>query len=73
VPRRELKNGKQVADWLQQLSISISKPGNLILIGSGALLWHAHERSIEVELPEASMDVNPVTDSEEVARVCYDS
>jgi len=73
MPRRELKNGKQVADWLEELSQSISQLGNLILIGSGALLWHAHDRGINAELPEASMDVDPITDSDDVARVCYDS
>jgi hypothetical protein len=45
----------------------------LILIGSGALLWHAHERGLDTELPEASMDVDPITDSDEIARLCYDA
>ena len=44
----------------------------MILIGSAALLWHAHHRGINTELPEASMDVDPVTDSDEIARRCYD-
>jgi hypothetical protein len=43
------------------------------LIGSAALLWHAHDRGLGAELPEASMDVDPVTDSDEVARHCYDA
>jgi hypothetical protein len=43
------------------------------LIGSAALLWHAHDRGIDTELPEASMDVDPVTDSEEIARHCYEA
>ena len=73
MPRRELKNGQQVADWLQQVSQSISQPGEIILIGSAALLWHANDRGILAELPEASMDVDPITDSEEVARICYES
>ena len=73
MPRRELKSGKQVADWLAQLGASLKAAGNLTLIGSAALLWNAHERGITVELPEASMDVDPVTDSDEVAMLCYEA
>ena len=71
MPRRELKNGKQVADWLAELGAQLKAPGNLTLIGSAALLWHAHERGVTTELPEASMDADPVTDSDEVASHCY--
>lgn len=42
-------------------------------IGSAALLWHAHERGLTDELSKSSMDVDPVTDSDEVARLCYDA
>jgi len=73
MPRRELKNGSQVADWLAELGAAIREPGNLTLIGSAALLWHARERGIASELPEASMDVDPVTDSDEVAKHCYEA
>ena len=73
MPRRELKNGQQVASWLEELSRRISQPGEIILIGSAALLWHANDRGIEAELPEASTDVDPITDSDEVARICYES
>src|SRR6266567_2427920 len=73
MPRRELKNGQQVADWLQRVSQSISAPGEIILVGSAALLWHAHDRGILAELPEASMDVDPITESDEIARICYDA
>jgi hypothetical protein len=73
MPRRELKSGKQVADWLAELGASLKAPGNLTLIGSAALLWHAHDRGISVELPDASMDVDPVTDSDEVAMLCYEA
>ena len=72
MPRRELKSGKQVADWLAELGASLKAPGNMTLIGSAALLWHAHDRGLDAELPEASMDVDPVTDSDEIARRCYD-
>jgi len=45
----------------------------MTLIGSAALLWHAHDRGLQAELSEASMDVDPVTDSEEIAARCYES
>jgi hypothetical protein len=67
MPRRELKSGKQVAEWLDELSAILSAPGTISLIGSAALLWHAYERGITVELPESSMDVDPVTDRDEIA------
>jgi len=73
MPRRELKSGKQVADWLAEIGAQLKSPGNMTLIGSAALLWHAHERGITTELPEASMDVDPVTDSDEVAMHCYEA
>ena len=73
MPRRELKNGKQVADWLAEIGLLLKAPGNMTLIGSAALLWHAHERGITMELLEASMDVDPVTDSDEVAMICYEA
>jgi len=73
MPRRELKNGKQVADWLAELGSVLKSPGNLTLIGSAALLWYAHLRGINAELLEASMDVDPVTDSDEVAMLCYEA
>jgi hypothetical protein len=34
MPRRELKSGKQVADWLAELGSQLKQPGNLTLIGS---------------------------------------
>src|SRR5438105_13374119 len=51
----------------------ITKPAELILIGSGGLLWHAFQRGIIEPLPENSMDVDPITDSDEVARICYEA
>jgi hypothetical protein len=73
MPRRELKNGKQVADWIAEIGGHLQVPGNMTLIGSAALLWHALERGLSAELPESSMDVDPVTDSDEVARLCYEA
>ena len=73
MPRRELKNGGQVAEWLADIGSQLKAPGNMTLIGSAALLWHAYERGLAVELPESSMDVAPVTDSDEVAMHCYEA
>jgi hypothetical protein len=73
VPRRELKHPQQVENWLLDLSKQLSCPGRLILIGSGALLWHAAQQGITEPLPENSMDVDPITDSDEIARLCYDA
>jgi len=71
MPRRELKDPRQVEDWLVEMSQQISASAELILIGSGGLLWHAFQRGIKEPLPENSMDVDPITDSDEVARLCY--
>jgi hypothetical protein len=62
----------QVAEWLSSLGGTLREPGSLVLIGSAALLWHAHNRRLLDELPDASMDVDPITDSDEIARRCYD-
>jgi len=72
VPRRELKRPSQVEDWLHEVGRQLSDPGEMVLIGSGGLLWHAFQRGITEELSENSMDVDPVTDSDEVARICYE-
>ena len=73
MPRRELKHPAQVESWIEELSRQLTQPGKMTLIGSGALLWHAAQRGIVEPLPENSMDVDPVTDSEEIARLCYDA
>ena len=73
MPRRELKDPHQVEDWLVELSRQLTQPAQMILIGSGALLWHAFQRGITEPLPENSMDVDPITDSDEVARLCYEA
>ena len=73
MPRRELREPRQVEDWLMELGASLQSPGRLILIGSGALLWHAAQRGITEPLPENSMDVDPATDSDQVAERCYDA
>src|ERR1051326_523276 len=72
MPRRELKLPQQIEDWLIELSLQVAGPAQIILIGSGALLWHAFQRGLHEPLPENSMDVDPITNSEEVARLCYE-
>src|ERR1043165_3183044 len=67
MPRRELKNRKQEANWLAE-PMSVMLPDAF-----KALLWHTHDRGLNAELPEASMDVDPVTDSDEVAAHCYEA
>lgn len=73
MPRRELKYPSQVETWLEELSRQLTRPGRLTLIGSGALLWQAAQRGITEPLPESSMDVDPITDSDEIARLCYEA
>ena len=58
---------------MQELSRQLKLPGRMTLIGSGALLWHAAQRGIVEPLSENSMDVDPITDSDEVARLCYEA
>jgi hypothetical protein len=73
MPRRELKHPEQVENWLLEMANRIHQTAQMILIGSGALLWHAFQRGITEPLPENSMDVDPITDSDEVARLCYEA
>ena len=73
MPRRELKNPHQVEDWLLEMNQRLTQPAQLVLIGSGALLWHAFQCGITEPLPENSMDVDPITDSDEVACICYEA
>ena len=50
-----------------ELEAKLCTSGSLILIGSGA------QRGIGTPLPENSMDVDPVTDSDEIAMRCHDA
>jgi hypothetical protein len=45
----------------------------MTLIGSAGLLWHAGRLGLDVSLPENSMDVDPVTESDALAWMCYDA
>ena len=73
MPLRELKHPIQIDSWLSEWGGQLTKPGSMVLIGSGALLWHAAQRNLELPLPENSMDVDPVTDSEQVALLGYEA
>lgn len=73
MPARELRFPHQIETWLQQWGDLLASPGEMILIGSGALLWHAWQKGIDTPLPENSMDVDPVTENEEVALLGYDA
>jgi hypothetical protein len=73
VPLRELKNPSQIENWLIDWGNRLTESGNMVLIGSGALLWHAAQQGMELPLPENSMDVDPITDSEEVALLGYEA
>jgi len=35
--------------------------------------WHAWQQGLDLPLPENSMDVDPITDSEEIALLGYDA
>jgi len=45
----------------------------MTLIGSGALLLHAHLAGLDAPLSENSMDVDPVVDGDLLAWACYDA
>ncbi len=73
MPKRELSYPKQIADWLEDWGEKLTQPSEMTLIGSGGLLWHVHQAGRNDPLPENSMDVDPVTASEEIALLAYDS
>ena len=73
MPRRELSRPQQIVDWLVEWGAILDEPASMTLIGSAALLWHAADRGLDVPLPENSMDVDPVTDSDALAWMCYDA
>jgi hypothetical protein len=73
MPRRELKHPSQIEAWLQEWGTLLAEPGSLILVGSGGLLWHAAQRGLDIPLPENSMDVDPVTQSDAVALLGYEA
>lgn len=73
MPRRELSQPQQIIDWLHEWGGLLKEPASMTLIGSAALLWHAAQKGIANGLPENSMDADPITDSDELAWLCYDA
>lgn len=73
MPRRELSRPHQIVGWLEEWGGALAEPATMTLIGSAALLWHAADRGYDVTLPENSMDVDPITDSDALAWMCYDA
>ena len=73
MPLRELKHPHQVIDWLQEWGQQLTEPAAMILIGSAGLLWHIARIGRDDPLPENSMDVDPVTESDAVAELAYDA
>ena len=73
MPRRELKYPHQITDWLQEWGQALAEPASMTLIGSARLLWHIARIGRDDPLPENSMDVDPVTDSDAVAELAYDA
>ena len=73
MPRKELKHPHQVIDWLRDWGDRLNEPASMILIGSAGLLWHVARIGRDDPLPENSMDVNSVTESDAVAELAYDA
>ena len=73
MPRRELSRPQQIVEWLVEWGEALEEPASMTLIGSAALLWHAADRGLDTPLPDSSMDVDPVTDSDALAWMCYDA
>lgn len=73
MPRRELKYPHQIEEWLKDWGQRLKTSGEMILIGSGALLWHAFQAGQDLPLTENSMDVDPVTEHDEIALLGYES
>ena len=73
MPRRELSQPIQVVTWLESWGDILTEPCEMILIGSGGLLWHVHRLGLNTPLPENSMDVDPITSDEALAILCYDA
>ncbi len=73
MPLKELKFPSQVETWLIDWGNKLRNPGEMTLVGSGALLWHAYQMGVDAVLPENSMDIDPVTNSEEIAFLAYDA
>lgn len=73
MPKKELRHPHQVISWLEEWGRQISAPGEMILIGSAGLLWHAARIGSDAPLPENSMDADPITESDSVAELAYEA
>jgi len=73
MPKKELRHPSQIEEWLSDWGTRLPAESSLILIGSGGLLWHAAQLGKEIALSENSMDVDPVTESDAVAELCYEA
>jgi hypothetical protein len=73
MPLRNLRHPHQVTHWLQEWGAKLQAPAEMILIESAALLWHAAASGRDDPLPENSMDVDPLTDSSELAELALDA
>src|SRR5262245_19703873 len=71
--RRELSHPHQVIAWLEEWGRVLQESGEMTLIGSAALLWHAARRGLDTPLPENSMDADLITDSEAIAELAWDA
>lgn len=72
-PRTELNSPQQIEQWLVEWGERIQVSSKMVLIGSGALLWHGFQKGVENGLPENSMDVDPVTVDDSVAELGYEA
>ena len=73
MPRRELSKPQQIIDWLVEWGDALKEPAAMTLVGSAGLLWHASRLGLDASLSENSMDVDPVTESDALAWMCYDA
>ena len=73
MPRRELSRPQQVTEWLHECGAALKGPATMTLLRSAALPRYAAQKGITIGLPENSMDADPVTDSEELAWLCYNA
>jgi len=73
MPLRNLSRPSQVTAWLEEWGGQLEEPAEMILIGSTRIPYHAPMAGRDDPLPENSMDVDPITDSEAVAELAYDA
>jgi hypothetical protein len=73
MPLRNLSRPSQVIAWLQEWGAQLGEPSEMILIGSAGILWHAAAAGKDDPLPENSMDVDPITESDAIAELAYDA